>query len=107
MTIPKLLQEKRDELAKTMGNRHANPVIRSMYPSKSRGQMAGEFSQLYSLGFSDACDLLIPEIEKLREALKRECYCRSHESVEVMCDPCETLQSIEEFLGEKSEGGDE
>lgn len=106
MTLPKRLQEKRDELAKTMGNRHANPVIRSMYPSKSRGQMAGEFSQLYSLGFSEACALLIPEIEKLREALRTKCMCYPSDdprSGRNPCHACRIIQSWQEFLngGEK------
>lgn len=45
---------KRDEMAKEWGDRHAIPIIRSLYPSKSRGEMAREFSQLFTLGW-DAC----------------------------------------------------
>lgn len=43
--------KKRDELANEQGDRHANPIIRSMYPSRSRGQMAREFGQLFSIGW--------------------------------------------------------
>lgn len=39
-----------EELAKNHGYEKANPVIRSMYPSKSRGQMAAEFSESFLLG---------------------------------------------------------
>jgi len=51
---PKTEADVRTERALEMGNRHASPIIRSMYPSKSRGDMAREFAQLYSLGFQDA-----------------------------------------------------
>ncbi len=61
---------KRDELAKEQGRRHANPVIRSMYPSKSRGEMAREFAQLFALGFDAAIALKEKEIERLRSALE-------------------------------------
>lgn len=54
----------KDRLAEEIGNRLANPIIRSMYPSKSRGQMAREFAQAFALGY-DSRD---GEVKILREA---------------------------------------
>lgn len=65
--IKKMLDEERNLKAKQQGNNHACPVIRSMYPSKSRGEMAGEFSQLYSVGYADATSRLLPLLEKAIE----------------------------------------
>lgn len=48
------LNKIRDELAREQGRRHAHPEIRSMYPMESRGVMAHQFAQLFSLGW-DAC----------------------------------------------------
>lgn len=46
----------RDEAARQQGDNHACPIVRSMYPSKSRGEMAREFAQLFSLGHDFAFD---------------------------------------------------
>jgi hypothetical protein len=54
----------RDELAKEQGDNHACPVIRSMYPSKSRGEMSREFAQLYSLGFDACYEIMLKEVEE-------------------------------------------
>lgn len=51
MNIPKKLEEKRDELAREFNSKE--------YGSKID----------FKKGFSSACNLLLPEIEKLREAL--------------------------------------
>jgi hypothetical protein len=59
------LKSARDQAAKEMGNRHAMPVIRSMYPSTSRSQMSGQFAQLYTLGFNHAHELLSSKIAEL------------------------------------------
>lgn len=59
------LEKKKRTLSTEMGNRHANPIIRSTYPSKSREVMSGEFAQLYSLGFKDCSELLIKALMAL------------------------------------------
>lgn len=51
-------QERRDQEALEQGNRHAHPEIRSMYPSKSRGEMAREFAQLFTVGWNSAIAFL-------------------------------------------------
>ena len=57
-----MTNDERDKAAEAAGNSHANPVIRSMYPSKSRGQMAAEFATLFSLGW-DACSLAMRDTQ--------------------------------------------
>ena len=113
MTIPKNLEEKRDELAKEW--------IRGWNPSAD-----GENSVIalnYKKGFSDCANLLLPEIEKLEEALKKitktkyglQGYIEEND-VQGERDYLAnlafgyeqiaryTLQSLREFLGEMSEG---
>jgi hypothetical protein len=58
------MNDVRDTLAIEMGNRHANPVIRSMYPSKPRGEMAKEFAQLFTLGWDAGYQAAIDELER-------------------------------------------
>lgn len=58
--------EERDRLAKVMGDNHAQPIIRSMYPARSRGEMSREFQQLYSLGY----DSRTADINRLCEIVK-------------------------------------
>lgn len=73
------LTRMRDELAKQQGINHANPIIRSMYPSTSRTDMATQFAQLHSLGFTAAHDLLMPVIAKLLK-------CNLEEAEELVAD---------------------
>lgn len=61
------LKKERNKNAEFQGNGHAIPVVRSMYPSKSRGEMAREFAQLYSLGHEAASARLLGLLEKAVE----------------------------------------
>lgn len=62
----------------------------------------------FKKGFEEACKLLLPEIEKLEDALGCiSCDCYQTESDFIPCKRCEALQSLRDFLGEESEGGDE
>lgn len=125
MTLPKLLQEKRDELAKEW-TRGWNPLA---------DETNSVIALNYNKGFEQACDLLLPEIQKLREALKfygNTLNWEHHNNQKpldwgrpiIKYDDCkhvfndewcsyggdkarQALQSLREFLGEKSEGGDE
>ena len=54
------------EAAEEMGRRHANPEIRSMYPSTSRGDMAKQFAQLFALGW----DARAAEVSSLKAKLQ-------------------------------------
>jgi hypothetical protein len=45
-----LLSESRKAKATEVANEAAMPIIRSMYPSRSRGQMANEFRHFFLLG---------------------------------------------------------
>ena len=45
-------KDERDKAAENHGNCRATPIIRSMYPSKSRVEMADEFS----ISFQDGAD---------------------------------------------------
>lgn len=62
------MREMRDEYAKEMGVNHANPVIRSMYSSTSRGEMAKQFERLCQLGW-DACFQAVCEKLRSHEAV--------------------------------------
>lgn len=64
-----------EELADEQGRRHALPEIRSMYPSKSRGEMSREFSQLFVLGYSAAMADAEKEITELKNQLNRNVQC--------------------------------
>lgn len=66
----KRLDKLRDKMAREQGDRHATPIIRSMYPLTSRGEMASQFAQLYSLGFDAAVSELMKVIKVQREALQ-------------------------------------
>lgn len=54
-----------EQRAKEYGRKIANPVIRSMYPSKSRGEMADEFAYAFATGYNSRNE----EINKLKEQL--------------------------------------
>ncbi len=99
MTLPKRLQGKRDELVKEW-TRGWNPLA---------DETNSVIALNYKKGFKDCANLLLPEIEKLREALEyiASDYPKSyiHDSDNERAK--KALQSIEDFLGEKSEGGDE
>lgn len=102
MKIPKKLEEKRDELAREFEDQawRAAPYTEVTIDSSFRG------------GFDSACNLLLPEIEKLEKALLRLTV-RLDESASIHdIKPSaeivnNALQSLREFLGEESEGGDE
>jgi hypothetical protein len=55
----------RDELAEQQGDNHANPIIRSMYPLKSRSEMSREFAQLYSIGFNACHEIMLKKVEEM------------------------------------------
>lgn len=59
VTFKQKLDLERDLKAEEQGNNHANPIIRSMYPSTSRSQMAAQFAQLYSLGWNQAVETVL------------------------------------------------
>lgn len=44
----------RDEAAKSCGDGKAVPIIRSMYPSTSRGEMSKQFQQVFCEGYDYA-----------------------------------------------------
>lgn len=122
MTLPKNLQEKRDKLAaekKEPYNETYKPIVGAMV----------------CVGFDEACNLLLPEIEKLREALNfygNTLNWEHHNNQKpldwgrpiIKYDDCkhvfsdewcayggdkarQALQSWQEFLGEKSEGNND
>jgi len=61
------------EFATQQANEAANPCIRSMYPSRSRGAMANEFRHFIILGAEHGHSLAMAEcnamMEKMAEAL--------------------------------------
>ena len=85
MTIPKRLQSERDQLAE-------------LHHDKTNTRIGH-----YKKGFSEACNILLPEVEKLREALQMytDIYTPNNDYA------YQALRSIEEFMSDKSEGGDE
>ena len=87
MTLPKKLLEKRDELA----HEHEN------YAWRAAPYTEVTIDSSFRTGFDSACDLLIPQIEKLREALKMytDIYAPNNDYAK------QALRSIEEFLNEK------
>lgn len=101
MTLPKRLQEKRDELAKEW-TRGWNPLA---------DETNSVIALNYKKGFKDCATFLLPEIEKLREALLRLTV-RLDESASIHdIKPSaeivkQALNSWQEFLGDKSEGGE-
>jgi len=46
-----------EEMATVIANEAANPILRDMYPSRSRGQMANEFRHFILTGAQSAWDL--------------------------------------------------
>lgn len=78
MTLTDLLaklksNDQRDALAREVSRNIAQPVIRSMYPSRSRGQMQKEFEQVYTLGYNardKQVELLVALCEKSIALLK-------------------------------------
>jgi hypothetical protein len=63
----------RDDQAKQQGRNHAVPVLRSMYPSTSRGEMAKQFEQLFSLGFDAGHATAMEENKQLEEVFRQQC----------------------------------
>ena len=61
------LNKIRDEEANKQGSQHAHPILRSMYPLTSRGEMASQFAQLFTLGFNYAVEVLKKEKENGRD----------------------------------------
>jgi|JI10StandDraft_1071094.scaffolds.fasta_scaffold734292_2 hypothetical protein len=53
--------------AHDIGNNLAIPIIRSMYPSRSRGEMKAEFVKCYNAGHEAATAFWLPLIEKAVE----------------------------------------
>ena len=64
-------REEMEKLSTEMGNRHANPVIRSLYPLTSRGEMARQFAQLFMLGFSAGVESERKRTQVLVDALRK------------------------------------
>lgn len=64
--IPPEAEKARDKMAIQQGDNHANPIIRSMYPSKSRGEMAREFAQLFAVGWNACWKYRDAEVAKLK-----------------------------------------
>lgn len=63
MTLPKRLENKRNELAEAYAQRIA-------YDEGFPSHMIDGLATDYKNAFDSACNLLLPEIEKMREALK-------------------------------------
>ena len=80
--LPKEIEKVRDAMAHDMANHLAIPVIRSMYPLRSRGEMHEEFSKLYTTAFNKgyrlceeryaelttACDELFYELARYNDS---------------------------------------
>lgn len=94
MTLPKKLEEKRDVLAREFEN----------YAWRAAPYTEVTIDSSYREGFNSACNLLLPEIKKLEEAL--EWYGTKGEGAysdaKLYLRAESTLQSLREFLG--SEG---
>ena len=92
MNFPKKLEEQRDELAERYSS--------MSYPALTRMRMSQDFHS----GFNSACNLLLPEIEKFREALFRLTVRASIHDIKPSADIVrQALKSWQAFLGEKSE----
>ena len=89
VTIPKNIQEKRDELAENSVNRN----FYELHESDARVRH-------YKNGFDAACSLLLHEIEKLIYALQFECENRC--APQNPCNAQEAIQSWQRF----TEGGE-
>ena len=59
-----------ESLADKMGRQHANPIIRSMYPETSRGDMSRQFAQLFTLGFAAGVESESVRTAKFVNAIK-------------------------------------
>ena len=62
-----LIDEVTNKASDKVGYGKASPVIRSMYPSKSRGEMAREFSQCAAEGAQLPNELLLLALEALEK----------------------------------------
>lgn len=84
---PKRLQQKRDELA----HEHEN------YAWRAAPYTEVTIDSSFRTGFDSACDLLLPEIQKLREALEMytDIYTPNNDYAN------QALQSWQEFLNDK------
>lgn len=104
MTIPKKLELKRDELAAEYVHK-----IDRMYRDDCMYKTHGD--EDFKAGFNSACNLLLPEIEKLEEAIKQgsfylvfhsqgkgatEFYQMNEDAAKIS----KALQSLREFFGE-------
>lgn len=97
MKIPKNLEEKRNELAKD----HGSYIARMLYCGDQYPRPM--YSRLdFRCGFDSACDLLLPEIKRLEEAL--EWYATKGEGAysdaKLYLRAESALKSLREFLGE-------
>lgn len=97
MTIPKKLKEKRDELA--LGRAENFWGERDSLEQEEQNSF-DDIVKDYKSGFNSACNLLLPEIEKLSKVLDTytDIYTPGNDAAK------EALQSLREFLGEESEG---
>lgn len=64
------MSDEADRAAEAYGGEIATPVIRSMYPSRSRGQAATEFADAFLAGIAWARANPGPEVLGLVEALE-------------------------------------
>lgn len=104
MTLPKNLKEKRDNsYDKHIENKECT------CDENDYGCAYRDESFDFKSGFDSACDLLIPEIEKLQDALEyiASDYPKSYIHDSDIERAKKALQYWQQFLGEKSEGGDE
>ena len=107
VTLPKNLQEKRDAMCEAykqecLDNWHCPGLY-----------LKPDFKK----GFEEACKLLLPEIEKIHTALK-EWIAFEHSQIDIegpyvgmeinrlINQGDKALQSLREFLGKESEGGE-
>ena len=94
MTLPKKLEQQK-------GMEWLSACLESSQISHNSHQ-TDKF--IFDMGFNSAVNLLIPEIEKLREALRTKCMCYPSDdprSGRNPCHVCRTIQSLEEFLNGK------
>lgn len=71
MKLSPLAEIKRDELAHAVCQALANPIIRSMYPSMSRGHAYDLFRDLYMTGFEKGYAFANQEKDSRAEKLLR------------------------------------
>lgn len=67
--MQRMSDEKLEQIAHTLAHLLANPILRSAYPSKSRGEMYELFKDIYKTGFKAGLKAEREKSQKLVEAL--------------------------------------